>query len=491
MSVRTRRLIVRLVIVLAALLSTLSVWAQPEVVTTEDAKSILMVAILRNTSWPDENALSAFVLGVYGDDVALLEALERSTAEIRVRGKPVDVIAVDSLAAGRAVNVLLIAATENSRLPAIQRELAGSQTLLVSDGAETRDHSMVNFTYPARSRVAFEINARNFVVEDLTPSREILMFGGSKLDLADIYEETEQKLAEARAVAAEQEQRLRDQQRQLAEQDDTIDRQITEMAANREELLLVARQLANVQRVLRESETRLDRNATALQAKEAILAEKESRIESYTQRIERNLAKLEAQERQLDEQGSELVSQLSTIESQRFILLAIAAVLLLVLLLIALTFRAYRSKHRLALELEGSTEELGVANEKLLEMTEAKSRFLSTMSHEIRTPMNGVIGMAELLEDTELNSQQREYLSLILKSADSLLGLINDILDFSKIEAGHLELERIPFQLREVLGDTLQTLALRADEKNLELTLPHSRREVPIVCSATRCACAR
>jgi hypothetical protein len=402
MSVRTRRLIVRLVIVLAALLSTLSVWAQPEVVTTEDAKSILMVAILRNTSWPDENALSAFVLGVYGDDVALLEALERSTAEIRVRGKPVDVIAVDSLAAGRAVNVLLIAATENSRLPAIQRELAGSQTLLVSDGAETRDHSMVNFTYPARSRVAFEINARNFVVEDLTPSREILMFGGSKLDLADIYEETEQKLAEARAVAAEQEQRLRDQQRQLAEQDDTIDRQITEMAANREELLLVARQLANVQRVLRESETRLDRNATALQAKEAILAEKESRIESYTQRIERNLAKLEAQERQLDEQGSELVSQLSTIESQRLILLAIAAVLLLVLLLIALTFRAYRSKHRLALALEGRTEELGVANEKLLEMTEAKSRFLSTMSHEIRTPMNGVIGMAELLEDTEL-----------------------------------------------------------------------------------------
>jgi CheY-like chemotaxis protein/HPt (histidine-containing phosphotransfer) domain-containing protein/anti-sigma regulatory factor (Ser/Thr protein kinase) len=69
-----------------------------------------------------------------------------------------------------------------------------------------------------------------------------------------------------------------------------------------------------------------------------------------------------------------------------------------------------------------------------------------------------------------LSSRQREYLSLILKSADSLLGLINDILDFSKIEAGHLDLEKIPFQLREVLGDTLQTLALRADEKNLELT---------------------
>ncbi len=451
-----------------------------EPVSRERGKAIFIHKILLNLEWPDETTFNRFKVGLYGRDPKLATELKKLFEGKTIRGKAVEVRTIANLKSAASLQVVLVSERYNRYLSNIAAKLRQTETLLVSEFAEDKRSVMINFILMPHARLAFEINRSSLLYEGLVPSKNILLFGGTELDIAAIHKETEAELSKAVHALEQQRQALLSQEQLLKQQAMTIARQKKDIQKQRvridaqmerikrqgegisereQELFVLESSLNNIRSALSESEG-------ILNEKESVLAKKEADINTYSKRIRDNLKHLKSQKEDIREQqaliekqSAILSEQIHTIENQRFILAAAVIALLTFFALIVGIFRSSQAKLKVNKMLESKTRELEAANEKLLKMSEAKSQFLSTMSHEIRTPLNGVLGMVELLRDTKIDEQQCHYLDTVQTSGEILLSVINDILDYSKIEAGKMQIEKVGFNLEELIFDCARVFA--------------------------------
>ncbi|MCK5881671.1 MAG: DUF4154 domain-containing protein, partial [Sinobacterium sp.] len=418
--------------------------ADRQLLAQDEAKAVLLYNFIKHTEWRHTEK-PVIEVGFLGVDDRVVEKFKRIANEAGVHGRSISPQILRNYSNAGRLEVLVLGAKYNRRLAEIAASIARTQTLIVSDDASNNTSSMINFIYPKADKISFEVNQSNLEFEGLKVSKDILLYGGSEIEIADLYKQMEEALVLVKAKLRQQETVLFEQRKTVSKQADQIHNHYDLMTKKNRLIFEQTEHLSQLSLELQIVDNDLNKSLFLLanSEKEIVTAQKnlasskllaldlEKNIRVNSATLKAQGVEISTQSKQLKQQSSVLINQEGTIESQRnIILVAFILLFFTTALIIYRQKRALDSEHDL-LEKEEALVEAQKKSIDAYEMSlRVKNDFITAINHELKTPMH-IINSA--LYNISKGDEVDCNLNFLEHGSQQMSQLIEDMLMYSAL----------------------------------------------------------
>jgi signal transduction histidine kinase len=433
----------------------------------------------RYTTWPDEDRTDSFRIALVTDNIDITREFREFVLKRKIKDKPISLTIQTSLPLPHNVNIILLTQEESAYLLEIYDDIEGKPILLISEEYKDKRNIMINLYESPEERLLFEVNRANIINQKLVIDPEILLAGGTEVDVASLYRKSQLSLRNMQKNMDIMNDSVEDLHKNIRFSRGRINNQQLEILKQKELLTERSEKLDSHQKVIISQLFILSSQKDSIDSKNSVLQNKIHEATVAEQIIKTRQQQINDLNLKIEDKNLVLNNQSIVILRQRYMLKLSLVIALMTAIIVITVFVGYRNNKlksniltRQKSEIEEKLGELRKMNIQLQNSDQYKSIFLASMSHELRTPLNSIIGYTGILlmgMAGGLNEEQVKQLNKVKNNAKHLLSLINDILDISKIEADRVELHFDTFSLKKLVDEAIETIHPRIVEKHLEI----------------------
>ena len=444
--------------------------------TKEQLKTAYIFNFAENIKWKNESDMPEFTISVLGDSESILKELRTFSEGEKIKNKPIRIKSSNNINDLLSSQIIYIPKEQNKNIETLYNATKESDLLLVTDNLDDKQYVMINFIYKDDDRIHFELNEKTIADHDLSVLPDMVLLGGTNLDVQELYKKSQSNLLTKQEQLEEQQKLSNKLQSDLKRIAAEIERQRDLISSQTARLFEQQKQLdaknAELKQLLADTEQKsklLEEQKKIQEEQQAEIDKKKKELEEYTTQLQEKYKEVEKLQVEIDEKQSILNKQNITIATQQNLLYVLILIILLVLSLIFVIYRGFRNKKIANRKLEEKNQhieeqrqELEKSYAQLKELEDFKESMTNMIVHDLKNPLNSIIGLSE-------SDANKEGLKTINASGRRMLHLVTNILDINKFEESKFQLKLESHRVLSVIDEAIDEVKVELKSNSIKV----------------------